>query len=136
MRTLKLMVAVASAAFVLLSVAPAASAGTMTVTCTRTDGKVVLKIRANDHAAHGLHRAMEASAMAQQRLGVTCSDMTGEAVSTVHHRVVLSCTNGSGDPVFKLSANENAFKGLGVAVQAFGRHAAARLGVSCDLAQA
>jgi hypothetical protein len=135
MRTLKLMVAVASTAFVLLNVAPAASAGTMTITCARADGKVVLKIRANDHAAHGLHRAMGASAMAQQRLGVACSDTTGEEAATVHHRVVLSCTNGNGDEVFKLSANEKAFKGLGVAVQAFGRHAAARLNLSCEVAQ-
>jgi hypothetical protein len=135
MTTLKLMVAVASTAFLLLNVAPAASAGTMTVTCARADGKIVLKIRANDHAAHGLHRAMEASAMAQQRLGVTCSDTTGEEVAAVHNRVVLSCTNGDGDPVLKRSPNEKAFKGLGVAVQAFGRHAAARLGVSCEVAQ-
>jgi hypothetical protein len=136
MRSLKLLIAASSVALLFLSVAPAASAGTMTVTCTRNDGKVILKIRANDHAAHGLHRAMEASAMAQQRLGVTCSDTTGTEAATVHHRVVLSCTNGSGDQVFKLSANEKAFKGLGVAVQAFGRHAAARLGISCELAQA
>jgi hypothetical protein len=97
MKALKAVAVLGTLGVLLVSVAVGASAGTTSVSCTRADGKVVLKIRANSHASRGLHRAMEASEIAQHKLGVTCSDTSDDAV--VHRRVTLACTNISGDEV-------------------------------------
>ncbi len=94
---------------------------------------MVLKITADGQAAKGLHKAMEVSKVAQQKLGVTCTDTAAEDV-VVHHRVRVSCANGAGDEVLKVSANEKAFKGLRIAVKAFMRKASPRLGLTCEVA--
>jgi hypothetical protein len=111
---------------------PAAHASTVQVTCTNSSGTVVLKIKASSAATNGLQRAMAAAKVAESTLGVTCSDSTGTTV-TVPDSVTVLCVNSANVVKLKFAANKAAFKGLGIAVAAFAKHAGKVLGLSCTV---
>jgi hypothetical protein len=115
-----------------LAAAAPAFAATTQITCTTESGTVVLKITANDAAADGLTTAFAASGVAQETLGVTCTDTTGTRVR-VPNAIRFVCTNETGEVVFKIVVNRRAASGLGTAAKVFMREAGERLGVTCTV---
>jgi len=118
----------------LAAMTPLASAAGTSLTCTKANGTVVLKVTANSHAARGLDKVIEVTDMAQKRLGVTC--VRSEAGERVRHKVAVRCTRANGDVVMKVKADRRAFKGLDTSVKAFMRHAGARLNLTCEVVDA
>jgi hypothetical protein len=122
---------VASTALV-VSIAVPARAATAQVTCTNEEGKVVLTIKASEHAGKGLAKMLSATAVAQDKLGVTCEDSTGERV-TVRHDVKIVCSNRAGDAVLRLKVNERALRGMDVRVGALARRVGNEAALGCDV---
>jgi hypothetical protein len=117
---------------VLLAMTVPARAATAQVTCTTEPGKVVLTIRASDHAARGLAKMIAATHVAQAKLGVTCEASTGERV-TVRHEVKVVCANRAGDAVLRLRVNKRALKGMDVRVGALARRVGNATALGCDV---
>jgi hypothetical protein len=129
---LRRIVLLVGSVIVLLAMAVPARAATAQVTCTTESGKVVLTIRASDHAGKGLAKMVAATDVAQAKLGVTCESSTGERV-TVHHEVKIVCSNRAGDAVLRLKVNKHALKGMDVRVKALARRVGNQAAVGCDV---
>jgi hypothetical protein len=116
----------------LVVVALPAQAATAQVTCTNSDGKVVLTIKANDHAAKGMAKMVAATHAAQAKLGVSCERTGGEQV-TVHHALRIVCANHAGDAVLRLRVNKHALKAMDVRVGALARRVGNSSALGCDV---
>jgi hypothetical protein len=116
----------------LVALALPAHAATAQVMCTNGAGKVVLTIRANDHAAKGLAKMLVATEVAENKLGVTCESSTGERM-TVHHEVKIVCSNRAGDAVLRLRVNKHALKAMDVRVKALARRVGNHASLGCDV---
>jgi hypothetical protein len=126
-------IAILAASVSLLAVmALPARAATGQVTCTNGDGKVVLTIKASDHAARGMAKMLAATHVAQTKLGVTCQMSSGGQV-TVHHDVKIVCADHAGDAVLRLKVNKHALKAMDVRVSALARRVGNATALGCDV---
>jgi hypothetical protein len=122
----------AASVSLLVVMALPARAATAQVTCTNSDGKVVLTIRASDHASKGMAKMLAATHVAQAKLGVTCQMSDGEHV-TVRHDVKIVCANHAGDAILRLKVNKHALKGMDVRVGALARRVGNATALGCDV---